>query len=720
MVKWRRRGSDGARALKTTPAPALATPDARPAKGAALAPLGRFLAGAVNDQALRWPLLLPLALAMGAALYITAPFEPDWRVIAGVTLPAGAMWMILRRRGGGWLALLFGLLACVCLGALAGTVRTALVSAPVLRQEIGPARIEGVVAEIDASERSRRIRIHVRAIEGLAPEQTPKYVRFSYKGDIPFSPGRAVACSAILSPPPRPVAPGDYEFHRDAYFQQLGGVGFSTGKCEPLPTPPPVTLADKAFYWVQAVRRAISAHVFEQAGNSGGGMSAAMVAGDRSFITPEDSEALRLSGLAHLLSISGVHMVLAGGFVFFIIRYLWPLAEPLALRVPSVKAAAFGAVVACTLYFVISGMEVATQRAYVMALIAFGAKLLDRPALSLRSIAVALFIVVLLQPESVVTPGFQMSFAASGALIALYEVWPKLDRPDRPGVLARIFPWIVGAAATSLTASAATMPFALHHFDRAALFSVIANIVSTPVITLWTTPAAAAAAIAALFGLEEPFLALMGKSVEVVLAIARWSVDASPDFDLPRMSASALAWSATAIAMFCLASRRGRVLVLIPFVTAMALWLTAPQAVGYVAADGSVFLKARKGWLELIDWRADNGLNPLIIGDEIAKSPCPGKGAACALDLPSGRFNIAPAAAPPARPCPSGAALSFAPQGRPPLAIDPCAYVGKGGAVIEAGFGPPRIRAAQVQSGRAWTQPLYERPPKAARSKPGQ
>ncbi len=377
---------------------------------------------------------------MGAALYMTASFEPDWRVVAGVTLPAVVMWAILRRRGGGWLALLFGLLACACLGALAGTVRTALVSAPVLSQEIGPVRIEGVIAEIDASERSRRIRIHVRAIEGLAPEQTPKYVRFSYKGDIPFGPGRAVACSAILSPPPRPVVPGDYEFHRDAYFQQLGAVGFSTGKCEPLPTPPPVTLADKAFYWVPAVRRAISAHVFEQTGESGGGMSAAMVAGDRSFITPDDSEALRLSGLAHLLSISGVHMVLAGGIVFFIICFLWPLAEPLALRVPSVKAAAFGAVVACTLYFIISCMEVATQRAYVMALIAFGAKLLDRPALSLRSIAVALFVVVLLQPESVVTPGFQMSFAAPGALIALYEVWPKLDRPDRPGVLARIFP----------------------------------------------------------------------------------------------------------------------------------------------------------------------------------------------------------------------------------------------------------------------------------------
>jgi len=517
---------------------------ARTAKGAPLAALGRFLSGAVNDQALRWPLLRPLALAFGAAFYMTAPFEPDWPVLLGVALPAGFVWLILRRRGGGLLALMFSLVACAGLGAIAGKARTASVAAPVLRQEIGPVRIEGVIAEIDASERSRRISIRTRAIEGLTPLETPKYVRFSYRGDIPFSPGRAVACHAILSPPPRPVVPGDYEFHRDAYFQQLGGVGFSTGKCEPLPTPPPANLTDRAFYLIQAIRRSLSAHVYEEAGEKGGGMSAAMVAGDRSFITPEDSEVLRLSGLAHLLSISGVHMVLVGGFVFFIIRYLWPLMEPLALRVPSVKAAALGAVVACTLYFLISGMEVATQRAYVMALIAFGAKLLDRPALSLRSIAVALAVVVLLQLKSVVTPGFQMSFAATGALIALYEVWPKLDRPDSPGLVARIVPWVAGTIATSIVASVATMPFALHHFNRAALFSVFANIISTPIISLWTTLAAAAAAIAAPFGLDGPFLSLMGKSLEIVIAIARWSVEISPDFDLPRMSADGLAWSA--------------------------------------------------------------------------------------------------------------------------------------------------------------------------------
>lgn len=238
------------------------------------------------------------------------------------------------------------MLACIGIGAVAGKIRTQLVAAPILKEQIGPVRLEGVVAEIDASERSRRVRIDVRAIERLSPEQTPEFVRFSYHGEMPFSPGRAVACRAILSPPPRPVVPGGYEFHRDAWFQQVGGVGFSTGGCEPLANPPPADALGHVFYWLGAVRRAIAVPVNAAAGEGGGGISAAMVSGDRSFISPADAEALRLSGLAHLLSISGVHMVLVGGIVFFIIRFLWPLIEPLALWVPSVKAAALGAILA--------------------------------------------------------------------------------------------------------------------------------------------------------------------------------------------------------------------------------------------------------------------------------------------------------------------------------------------------------------------------------------
>lgn len=698
-------------------------------------------------------------MAGGAALYMTAPDEPGWPLLAALAGAPSILWLILRRRGAGLLPLAVAFLACIAIGALCGKIRATLVAAPILKEQMGPVRIEGVIAEIDASERSRRVRIDVRAIEGLSPEQTPRFVRFSFKGDLGLAPGRAAACRAILSPPPRPVAPGDYEFHRDAWFQQLGAVGFAIGDCRPLATPPPMSWSDQAFHWLGAVRRAMAEHVYRAAGGHGGAMSAAMVAGDRSFITPDDAEALRLSGLAHLLSISGVHMVLVGGIVFFIVRMGWPVIEPLALRAPAVRAAALAAIIACTLYFAVSGMEVATQRAYVIALIGFGAKLFDRPALSLRSLAIALAVIVILQPESVVTPGFQMSFAASGALIALYEIWPKLERPDRPGPFSRIGGWFIAAAATSFVASLATMPFALHHFDRAAIFSVLANIASTPIITLWTTPAAALAALAAPLGLDEPFLWLMGQSLDLVLAIAHWSVWLSPEIDLPRLGAFGMALAAAAIALFCILYRRGRVLAVIPAAASVWVWLSAPQAIGYVADDGSVFLKQPgNGWTEITDWRAANGLDPLIVGDRILKSPCPGKGGSCVFSADAGEATIAtqllqrpslvplqqsssaPAALPdvplaastvsgaprtttpgttagggfaadaasPAAACATAAQLILRPPSGSSRVITPCEFIGKGGAAITRdNVGRLDIEPAVRRLNRPWSQPLH-------------
>jgi competence protein ComEC len=692
----------------------------------------RFVGAAIHDQSLRWSLLLPVALSLGAAAYLLLPAEPGWPAVSVGPPIALALGRLLWRRSG-WLSLICLLAAAAGLGAFAGKVRTFLVAAPVLRESIGPVRIEGVVAEVDASERSRRVRIAVRAIEGLPPEQTPKYVRISYRPTIGFGPGRAVGCRAILSPPPRPVVPGDYAFNRDAWFQQLGAVGFAIGDCTPLPTPLPASAVDRAVYWIGALRRDISEHVYEAAGAKGGGMSAAMLAGDRSFLSQQDSEALRLSGLAHLLSISGVHMVLAGGIFFFIIRLLWPLCEPLALRMPTVRVAAFGAIVACTLYFAISGAEVATQRSYVMAMIGFGAKLFDRPALSLRSVAVALSVVVLLQPEAVVTPGFQMSFAASAALIALYEIWPKIDKPEGRGVLTRLRGWIVGAAATSITASFATMPFALYHFNRAALFSVVANLVTTPIISLWTTPAAAAAAVTLPFGLQDFFLAALGKSLETVLAIARWSAELSPNIGLPRLGSTGLLWAALAIGAFCIFTRGGRWLALIPATIAAVLWLTGPQPAAYISADATVYAGDHGKWIELTDWRRFNGLDPLIGGDEVSKADCPGKGAACRLTLTSGVYEISPDPnasidIEPARkrgarqkdtrpkrdqltphPCPSKAELLFTPSGGAPLRLNPCSQSGATGAVIEVGLKGAHIRKDDGQPGRPWSQPVRER-----------
>ena len=370
-------------------------------------------------------------------------------------------------------------------------------------------------------------------------------------------------------------------------------------------------------------------------------------------------------------------------------------------------------------------MEIPTQRFYIIALIGFGAKLFDRSAISLRSLAIAMTLVVLLQPESVTMPGFQMSFAASAGLIALYEIWPRLGRIEQRGVLMRAGGWVVGAAATSLIATFVTMPFALHHFDRAALFSMGANIVSTPVVTLLTTPAAAAAALFAPFGLSEPLLWLIGLSHDVALLIAHYCADFSRDVDLSRLGAAGMGLPAIAIALFCVLHRRGRIFALIPVTAANAVWLSAPQAVGYVADDGSVFLERLSSWVELKDWRGKNGLNPMIIGDVIEKSTCSDNGAACALPFEAGQAEIIPVAeAPVGAACPINATLRLIGSNQSQLAIDPCESMGKGGAAIESQSGVLSLAPADNAINRPWAQRLYKsvpkapKPPKAISTKP--
>lgn len=687
--------------------------------GRRFAALGRVRAVAANAvaaQALRWPLFMPLFFAFGAAAYFEAPSEPAWELLAVAAIAPLSAWLVLRR----WPAAAFVclLLLCAGAGAFCGKARTLLVAQPVLSHKTQAVRVEGVVLEIDAGAKWRRVRLEVRSIEGLAPGQTPRRVRITHRAPVEVGPGRTVSCRAILSPPPRPSAPGDYAFHRDAWFQQLGAVGFALGPCRPIAAAPPTDLAARALFAIQAARRAIAERVVEAAGQGGGPMAAAMTAGDRSFISPEDAESLRASGLAHLLSISGVHMVLVGGAAFFIIRLLWPLIEPLALRAPTVRVAAGGALLACSAYYLLSGGEVATQRSYIMAAVGFGAKLLDRPALSLRSVAVALAVTTALQPESVVMPGFQMSFAASAAIIALYDVWPHLG--SGRGVIGKARGWLVGATATSLTASLATLPASLHHFNRTAAMSIPANLLVSPIISLITTPAAMAAAAAAPFGFDGPFLDVTGRSLEAVMAISYWAQGAAPEPRLPHFGVAAFVFAMGGVILFCVFRGAGK-LAAAPFAAcAAAFWMLGGQTVGYVAADASVYIKTADNWVRLASRRTERGLRPLAVPADFGEDPCIGR-FECRIAARAGAFeqiepetnqpnNPQPVGArpppDPRRRCGSEARLLFRPTNGAALELDPCEIAKQGGGVIEIFGGRARIRLGRLDLDRPWSNAL--------------
>jgi competence protein ComEC len=473
----------------------------------------------------------------GAAAWLLAPTDPPvWLgpaalalgVVAAAALaawphatPTG--WPIFTRRV---LAGAFALIAAAGLGAIAAHVRTLSVAQPAFEASEEPTTVEGWVVANDASDNGPRLRLLVRNIEGMG--ELPRYVRLSVSDAGLLTPGRAARCRGVLGPPAGPMAPGAYDFARRAYFERLAATGFAFGRCRPADFDAPPNWLDRQRLIMAAMRSDLSAAIYEAAPGRGGAIAAALVTGDRSSIDADTNAALRDSGLGHLLSVSGIHMGVVGGLVFATLLWTLSLVSPIALRFSVKKIAAIGALVVLAAYLIVSGSSVPALRSFVMACVAFGAILLDRPAISMRGLALAAFIVVLIFPESVLEPGFQMSFAATMALVALFEMLkraphePALPTPGPLiGGLQSITRGIGGVLLISFVAGLATDPFAIYHFQRFALYALPANLIAAPIMSFLVAPMAALAAVLAPFGLADPALELMASALDLIAAVGQ-------------------------------------------------------------------------------------------------------------------------------------------------------------------------------------------------------
>ena len=409
-------------------------------------------------QADRWALWTPVAFGCGCGLYFGLRREPAvWLLVAA----AAALWLAalaLRRWGrapfAGGVALL---LAFAAAGVLAGKVQTIDLAGPIAPPMAGVA-VEGWVVDLASRGTSGpRLLVAPTSIRGLPASLLPKRVRVTVKDDAVLGPGTPVRFTALLNPPPAPAAPGAFDFARSAYFNGIGGVGVTLRPPEVIALPPPpwrlgLQLVVNRFRW------GLTRKIIDAMGQPAGGIAAAMITGHDYSIAQDATNEMRSAGISHILSISGVHMAIVGGFVFLAVRLLiacWPW---LALRVNGKKWAAGAGLFAILLYLVVSGRPPPAQRSAVTASVAFGAILIDRRAISLRGLGLSALIVLLLQPEAVVEPGFQMSYAATAALVALAEVWPHARRPiNTPWALRALQKakdWLVAGVAVGLVAGA--------------------------------------------------------------------------------------------------------------------------------------------------------------------------------------------------------------------------------------------------------------------------
>ncbi len=566
---------------------------------------------ALLEERERWSLWLPVAFGTGIGIYFALPVEPD-RSLAlavlccGIGAIAGAI-AVPRRLAR--LCCIGG--AALLLGFCAAKLRSDWVAAPVLMHRVGPVELEGRVEAAQLHGKGVRAVVAPLFIEGLRQTEMPRRVRVSVRrAGARLVPGTIVRLDAVLMPPPPPSAPGDYDFGRAAWFEGIGAVGYAFGAPQVVAPAPPPDIWGKFALALQALRYRISVRIHAVLPGSTGSIASAIITGDRGGISQDDEESLRDAGLAHVLAIAGLHMALVGLGLFWTVRALLALWPRVTLTQPIKKWAALAALAGAAFYLAISGSATPATRAFTMLAMMLLAILFDRPAFSMRSLAFAAAILLVTQPETLIEPGFQMSFAAVASLIAVAE-WEqrrKAERGLRPHLpFAGVRHYVRGIAITSFVGSIATMPYAAFHFDRATHYAVLGNLLAMPIMGFVTMPMAALSI--ALMPLSLDFIPLhaMGWGIAAMLAVGRFVSH------LPGAVTIVAAWPIKALVLISLGGlwiviwrSAWRWLGLAPAIAGIALIFFARPPDLLVARDGlTIAIRASDGRLHFVGHIAD-------------------------------------------------------------------------------------------------------------------
>jgi competence protein ComEC len=477
---------------------------------------GAALEARLEAERERIGLWLPVALGAGIAAWFALPAKAHW--IGLLLLLAGGLCAGLLI---GWQSRLGRLVVVGCSVMAAGVLliwtRAVWVAAPVLA---GPVVTEFSAIVERAEPLPAKGQIRILALPQNRPDLPPR-VRLTLRSEqaATLTDGETIGVRARLMPPPTASLPGGYDFAQRAWFDRIGAVGTVLGEVSRVPAKGAVT---------PPLRARLSAHIHGQVDGSPGGIAAALVTGDRGAISEADEEAMRRSGLAHLLSISGLHVTAVVGFAMLLTMRLLALSRRLALAGYVLPLAAAAGALAGGGYTLLAGAEVPTLRSFIAALLVLIAFLMGREALTLRLVAAGALIVLIWRPESLAGPSFQLSFAAVTAIIALHESRPMhafLARRDEAMVI-RLGRGVAGLLLTGLVVEVALAPIALFHFHKAGLYGALANVVAIPLTTFVIMPAEALALLFDSVGLGAPFWWITEQALLALIGLAHGVADA--------------------------------------------------------------------------------------------------------------------------------------------------------------------------------------------------
>lgn len=487
-------------------------------------------------------LFVPVVVGAGAACWFSLPQDPAFLPFFVAFLACTVIAAITRHQFG--MPRIIPVAAALFLGGMMlAELETWRQSTVVLDSPV-TTELTGVVErrEIDANGRWRYlVRVGRTANPEIRrpPERVSLLARARHES---AGTGETISSRVRISPPSGPALPGLNDFAFSSYFDGIGAVGFFYGvpNKEAGPALPRAWIAEFESGLFD-LRSAIASHIRETVPGDAGAFAAAIVTDERRAISKETTEALRLSGLAHIVAISGLNMALAAGIFFVGVRTVLSFFPGFAQAYPVKKIAAAGALVMATAYYLISGFGVSAERAYIMMAVMLVAVFFDRPSISLRNVALSALIIIAVSPSEILGPSFQMSFAATAALVAGYALWKNRSKKHDPEPLQIRHPvvtpvlaswkFIAGILATTLIGSTSTAIFSVEHFHRIATYGgLAANLAAMPIISFVVMPAGLVGMLLVPFGLDAPFLKLMGLGLEAVISIAKhvaaWGGDA--------------------------------------------------------------------------------------------------------------------------------------------------------------------------------------------------
>lgn len=552
-----------------------------PRDGALIGRLERFLGNAGFDRA-PW---LAVMFASGILAWFAMKTPWQWVAVmvcaALVALTALALWRMDDSRA----HLRRAVIACSLVFAAGVAViwlRSETIGAEPLDRPVVE-RVQGYV--LDREDQPARERIRLTLAVRDAESGTSRKIRINVpqeQADEALAEGAIVRLRARLMPPASPMLPGAYDFARAAWFKGLAATGSAIGEIE-------VVEPARGSSGIARIQRLLSSHVRSQVDGSAGTIAAAFASGDRGAIAEADEDAMRDAGLTHLLAISGLHVSAVIAAAYLVALKLLALSPAIALRVKlPVLAAAVGALAGIG-YTLLTGAQVPTVRSCVAAMLVLIALAMGRDALSLRMVAAAAVFVLLLWPESVIGPSFQMSFSAVLAIVALHSSAPvkAFLAPREESWMARTGRRVFMLFVTGLVIEIALMPIVLFHFHRAGVYGAFANVIAIPLVTFISMPLIAFALVLDLIGIGKPVWWLVERSLEMLLGIAHFT-SAQPGAVklMPQMGNATIALFVLGGLWLALWNGRARLLGFVPAVVATVMLLATPISDILVGREG--------------------------------------------------------------------------------------------------------------------------------------